>query len=1066
MPQLAKLTRPKLHRVVSRPRLFERLDECRERPLAWVTGPPGAGKTALVASYAETRKLGTLWFQVDAGDADLATFFHYLSQAVADTRKQRAPLPALTPQHHADLPGFARLYFRALFSRMKAPGLIVLDNYHELPEESPLHGLLECMAREAPEGLCIFVTSRMPPPAACAALRALDRIALLEWDELRLTVDESRQIAEARRQVDDATLRAVHASTGGWPVGLVLMLEDTQASKRDGATEAEAAQSRNAGMEVLFDYFAGQIFAALPSATRRILMLVALLPRATAEQAAQLTGEADAGAALNNLYRRRLFVDKRGEAYQFHDLFRAFLLQQLEAAFDAAQAREWRTKASVLLAQEDHIEDAFALAHAAGNWQAASGLILANAPRLFEQGRVRTLLAWIESMPPAVIEQAPWLDFWAAVALAARSPALSRARFEGSYVRFLPTGNDVALTLCCSGVLATSYYEFDSLETLDPWIDRILALLERNPPFPQIEAELRVYSSLLFALTLRRPEAAARQACIDRLHALLLCDSGVNARLDAAAQLLASCCQTADFEQGARIVALAEPWLHDPYLAPFYPALWWMQSGHYRAAIGDHDGAIASYRQAIAQVEENALAAPLLNVHCQLGLARVALCRGDIEGAEAARARTRSYWTAARRIDSCIDAGLASLIASWRGDAVEALARAEDQFEQARSVGSALLMHYAALQLAVALVESGQAQRTLQVVDRAREGIAGSAYARLGYQLDLAEAYALREANPAAAQAALRRGLERSRVDAGKLPLRQHPRVLARLCADALQAGIDVDYVVHLVRECGIRAPEADVPGWPWPLEIRMLGGFEIRRDGEPLAYSRKTPKKTLALLKAIVALGTAGTVAEQRLTDTLWPDEEGDAAANSLAATVLRLRTLLGDAAAIVQSGGKLRLERTRAWVDAFAFEQAVAAAETAAHRRDAIEQTHLARALDLYRGAFLAEDESEAWPVAMRERLRGRFIHAVGRHAELLEASGDCEAALAAYLRGLDADAAVESFYQGLMRCYQRLGRRSEGISAYQRMRQVLSITLGLTPSANSERLYQALRAEAPAS
>jgi DNA-binding SARP family transcriptional activator len=54
------------------------------------------------------------------------------------------------------------------------------------------------------------------------------------------------------------------------------------------------------------------------------------------------------------------------------------------------------------------------------------------------------------------------------------------------------------------------------------------------------------------------------------------------------------------------------------------------------------------------------------------------------------------------------------------------------------------------------------------------------------------------------------------------------------------------------------------------------------------------------------------------------------------------------------------------------------------------------------------------------------------------------------------------MEAFYQGLMRCYQRLGRRSEGISAYQRLRQVLSVTMGLTPSPSSEKLFQALRTE----
>jgi DNA-binding SARP family transcriptional activator len=248
------------------------------------------------------------------------------------------------------------------------------------------------------------------------------------------------------------------------------------------------------------------------------------------------------------------------------------------------------------------------------------------------------------------------------------------------------------------------------------------------------------------------------------------------------------------------------------------------------------------------------------------------------------------------------------------------------------------------------------------------------------------------------------------------------------------------------------------VQGWPWPLEIRTLGRFELLRDGKPLEFSRKLPRKTLALLKAIAMFG--GSASEQRLIDIFWADEEGDTAARSLDATVLRLRNLLGDAAAVVQQGGKLSLDRERVWVDLFAFEAALESADVAAHARDPAAQRHWQRAFALYRGAFLAEDESEAWPVAVRERLRGRLIHALVAFGEQLEGAGELDAAIAAYQRGLDADPIVEPFYQGLMRCYQRLQRHTEAIAAYRRLKQILSVTLGLAPSAATEKLYQTLR------
>ncbi len=132
---MGKVTRPILPDVFSRKRLFDLLDRMRKRPLIWVSGPPGCGKTTLVASYLDARRLPCLWYQIDQGDADPATFFYYLGLAAKKAApRKRKPLPLLTPEYLQGISTFTLRYFENLYDRFKIPSILVFDNYHEVPD--------------------------------------------------------------------------------------------------------------------------------------------------------------------------------------------------------------------------------------------------------------------------------------------------------------------------------------------------------------------------------------------------------------------------------------------------------------------------------------------------------------------------------------------------------------------------------------------------------------------------------------------------------------------------------------------------------------------------------------------------------------------------------------------------------------------------------------------------------------------------------------------------------------------------------------------------------------------
>src|SRR5688500_2868233 len=99
-PNIAKLTQPTRKGVYERARLFKRTDQARKRPLVWITAQAGAGKTTLIASYLETRKLEALWYQIDQSDSDAASFFYCLGQGVNGPSRKKVRLPPLTPEYH------------------------------------------------------------------------------------------------------------------------------------------------------------------------------------------------------------------------------------------------------------------------------------------------------------------------------------------------------------------------------------------------------------------------------------------------------------------------------------------------------------------------------------------------------------------------------------------------------------------------------------------------------------------------------------------------------------------------------------------------------------------------------------------------------------------------------------------------------------------------------------------------------------------------------------------------------------------------------------------------------
>ncbi|MBX9965305.1 MAG: hypothetical protein K2Y35_19760, partial [Burkholderiales bacterium] len=1019
---LAKLTRPRLHGAVARERLFSQLDEARKRRAAvCVVGPPGAGKTTLVASWLDARNAKGIWYQIDPGDADLATFFHYLGQAAGSfVPKGRAPMPALTPEYQSDVDGFSRRFFRELFARLPEQAVLVLDNYQEITPEQRFHDLVAAAVDEVPAGMVLVVISRREPPGRYARLIANEHVSFVDWNQLKLTLEEAGEIARARTPMDLAEIERLHATCGGWAAGLTLLLEGR---RRAGSATADVPEGRDA----IFDYFAAQIFARLPEATQRFLVATAFLPQVPVSIARELTGNESTEAILNDLYCRHLFTHRRPgtePVYWYHALFRTFLRAQAGAVLGTAHIGETLSRAARLLEAGGMFDDAFDLFREAHDWPAATRLIERRARDLLAHGRGQTLREWILQLPGESLAAHAWVRYWFGMSLIPVEQSSASRQLRLAFEQFRAIGDPYGQALAASGIIDSHVFEWADFRPMKHWVEVLEGLLDRLRLFDSPVSEQRIVSSLLLGLLYTAPGHPRLQWCVARVTEMLDEELDAGSKLEAAMVLLAYCNLAYDHDRAGMAVARGRSLAGRPEITPF-ARLWWLLrlalqltlQGRYDDAFGVLDEADEIARS--HGFDRMTMIASLIWTYRTIAMT----ARGDVRGVQVAAEHVLSALQSDNPIAMSNGANARFCIQCVLGNEEALVLLGYDYAETGRATGmvylDALGQTFHGIGLAVTRQRVALADR-LEVL---RALVRGTCFAHFEIDAEMMEAWdVLRHESRERGLTMLDATLARARG------LRWRPgnlfrvtRIHRELLAEAFENGLATDYAAEIVARYRLTPPTCATDRWPWPVKVRTLGRFEVTVDGALLEFAGKAPRKPLALLKAIVALGTTG-VPVAALIDALWPDEEGDAARKSLDVTVGRLRKLLGRHEAIVVSDEAVTLNPKLCWVDTRSFLALAEAAATADECR---------RASAAYGGTFLPGDLDAPWSTKRREGLRNRFIRLVEETGAAAEEENAWEDAIVWYRRGLEADELAESFHQGLMRCYQALGRHAEGMS-----------------------------------
>jgi LuxR family maltose regulon positive regulatory protein len=379
-------------------------------PLTLVVAPGGSGKTTALTQLAAALRAShaVLWIGLDQEDDDPNRFYAALVAAVAPLQLHWDVDPrGLLAGVDAD-PSRRRAAVAALVNALctaQAPRIaLVLDDLHRI-ENPVVHQLFESLLERLPEHVAVVVGSRTQPLLPLDRWRAHGELGEVPLEALRFDEHEATALAAVKRggdaAADPATIRHAVARTRGWAVGLSMLLQ----SNTDGGTVTGAAAPGRGRADDprLFSYLAREILAKLPPPMQRFVTRCAILDELEPQTCRAVAGDAEmeAEAMLAALLRSELFitaVDEYVPVLRFHDLFRDFLLVELErreplelAALHGAAARAARNPARSI----QHFLRA-------GLWDEAIARIARCGDELLGQGAIATVERWLEQLPAPV----------------------------------------------------------------------------------------------------------------------------------------------------------------------------------------------------------------------------------------------------------------------------------------------------------------------------------------------------------------------------------------------------------------------------------------------------------------------------------------------------------------------------------------------------------------------------------------------------------------------------------------------------------------------------------------
>ncbi|MCF6246036.1 MAG: protein MalT [Desulfobacula sp.] len=1105
---------PHIYDAVLRQRLFSLFDENTHTQNILVMGQAAQGKSTLVASYLKNKKHSILWFQLSGQDDKHTILYEKLALGLAMVNDAPDKSGISVISHASGGPGTAETmliprstlgaqkgelrHFEALsvfLTELETPVTIVFDNLQTIDESSSGFLLIKNLVDLKFEKLKLILVSRTLPAFDLARLKMDRHLFIVDNETLAFTLDETRTYFAEKSTACSIDIEKTHQITEGWAGGLTLVSESIRHFKdRPHLPDKLSAE--------VFDFFSQEIYSRLDESTRDFLITISVLETIELGAVNHLVGRPDGIKILKNLEKRNLFIQRLDSGFhtgspkfQFHDLFRNFLLQDLRTQKGENGVKTLNYKAGQFFWNKKNHQQAVTYFIHAQSFLDIVRIIRVKGTDYIIKGKMAEPERWISHLPKSLIANDPWLLFFQTMTQRIKGGKKNITQLQKAFTLFEQSNEDRGVLLCIGFLIEASVFiRLPSPKILE-WIgkgEKMLKKVQASHRYPWARALLWQQIGLGYiAGDGNIPKGIS--AC---KNAILLGNQIHNQELIINASIIMTFghVQAGDFARARKMLTKIE---HMTYSG---------RHPEYRALKGIVDIDLA-LKNGDFHIAENLLGRSEKDIE-KFGL--IFLYPAFVEEKAYHLVYTSRYDEARQMADHLNDfsilegndfysgishriKALTDLYQRHYKSSLNQIKQAVTKLDKAKKGD---IHHFLAIQLkGIILFSNTHYQKAAKTLLPAL-----NYFRKISSDLSASET-AIALGLIFWARGKEKQGFEYLSKGFEKICQKKYTffplldnqmiaRAILQFAAKGLPGTMN-NHILSLISQCGaqpvfdqmnkimyglkknekLKVKEKFRPLYKKLLpkiQILSLGQFSVQiRNQDQHRTILAERSRPVLLLKSIVLHG-ARDIPKEILIDNLWPDADAESGEKNFKINLFRLRKTIEPEyekefgySYIVQKSGLISLDPELIHIDVDAF---MAISNNAFKKeKDSLFEPALElydQAIQLYKGDYFAEEPYMEWILRKRDLFRAQFMEILQKKAMLHEELDQITQAIDAWRTLLQTDPCFETAYQNLMILYADSGQKNMAQDMFEDCKTFLDKELGAKPDSQTMQIYDRIR------